>query len=184
MKANDSRRSTSEQWPPRYVSKMNKFINSSGIWNTGKVCMERLKNLLRLVDNTTALLIRSSKRWSMAAAITVGINETDNPMDDDDTLAGSMSTLSGNSKQPRKMRHLWHHWHRSVSDMRNVAKILNIVSCRCENTSNCTLCADFNANVAAVDAIPCLLVTALQIYHRLTVDVAHFLASSQHPHHM
>lgn len=62
--------------------------------------------------------------------------------------------------------------------MRNVAKILGMVSSRCEASINCTLCADYNVNVGAVDAIPCLLVTALQTYHRLTVDVAHFLASS------
>jgi hypothetical protein len=62
--------------------------------------------------------------------------------------------------------------------MRNVAKILSIVSARCESTSACSLCADFSSNVASVDAIPCILVSALQTYHRLTVDVTHFLAST------
>ena len=62
--------------------------------------------------------------------------------------------------------------------MRNVAKILSIVSSRCESTSACSLCADFSSNVASVDAIPCILVSALQTYHRLTVDVTHFLAST------
>ena len=35
-----------------------------------------------------------------------------------------------------------------------------------------------SSNVASVDAIPCILVSALQTYHRLTVDVTHFLAST------
>ena len=62
--------------------------------------------------------------------------------------------------------------------MRNVAKILSMVSARCENTSNCSLCSDYVSNISAVDAIPCILVSALQTYHRLTVDVNHFLAST------
>ena len=62
--------------------------------------------------------------------------------------------------------------------MRNVAKILSIVSARCESSNACSLCADFSSNVASVDAIPCILVSALQTYHRLTVDVTHFLAST------
>ena len=62
--------------------------------------------------------------------------------------------------------------------MRNVAKILAIVSSKCEHSSGCHLCSDYNSNVAAVDAIPCILVSALQTYHRLTVDVNHFLAAS------
>ena len=62
--------------------------------------------------------------------------------------------------------------------MRNVAKILAIVSSKCEHSSGCHLCSDYNSNVAAVDAIPCILVSALQTYHRLTVDVNHFLASA------
>ena len=37
---------------------------------------------------------------------------------------------------------------------------------------------DFNVNPEAVDSIPCLLVSALQTYHRLTVDVSHFLATT------
>ena len=37
---------------------------------------------------------------------------------------------------------------------------------------------DFNANPEAVDSIPCLLVSALQTYHRLTVDVSHFLTTT------
>ena len=93
-------------------------------------------------------------------------------------ISGSTSTLNGTTKYPRKSKHLYHHWHRSVSDMRNVAKILSIVSARCESTSACSLCADFSSNVASVDAIPCILVSALQTYHRLTVDVTHFLAST------
>ena len=93
-------------------------------------------------------------------------------------ITGSTSTLNGTTKYPRKSKHLYHHWHRSVSDMRNVAKILSIVSARCESTSACSLCADFSSNVASVDAIPCILVSALQTYHRLTVDVTHFLAST------
>lgn len=95
------------------------------------------------------------------------------------SFTGSTSTLNGNTgKYPRKSKHLYHHWHRSVSDMRNVAKILSLVSTRCESNSQCSLCADFVANVTAVDAIPCILVAALQTYHRLTVDVTHFLAST------
>ena len=61
-----------------------------GLWNTGKLCVEKIKTLLKLMDNTTSLLIRSSKRWSMAAAITVGIDETDNMLTDEDTLAGKV----------------------------------------------------------------------------------------------
>lgn len=95
-------------------------------------------------------------------------------------FTGSTSTLNGTTKYPRKSRHLYYHWHRSVSDMRNVAKILSIVSARCESTTQCSLCSDFCNNVSAVDAIPCILVSALQTYHRLTVDVTHFLAST-HP---
>ena len=59
-----------------------------------------------------------------------------------------------------------------------MAKILAIVSSKCEHSSGCHLCSDYNSNVAAVDAIPCILVSALQTYHRLTVDVNHFLAAS------
>ena len=95
-------------------------------------------------------------------------------------ITGSTSTLAGiTGKASKRSQYLWRHWHRSVSDLRNVAKILSIVSSRCENVNSCSLCADYNAsNAAAIDAIPCLLVTALQVYHRLTVDVAHFLSST------
>ena len=54
----------------------------------GKTCLEKLKTLLKFLDGTTSLILRSSKRWSMAAAISVGIDETDELMTDEDTLAG------------------------------------------------------------------------------------------------
>ena len=92
-------------------------------------------------------------------------------------FTGSTCTLNG-TQIPKKSRNLYHHWHRSIADMRNVAKILAIVSSKCEHSSGCHLCSDYNSNVAAVDAIPCILVSALQTYHRLTVDVNHFLAAS------
>lgn len=162
------------------VSKLNKFILAQNLWRSGKTCMEKLKALLKVMDSTAALLVRSSKRWSMAAAITVGIeDDTDDMMDDEDTIAGSTCTLNNGTKYHGRSRRLYYHWHRSVSDMRNVAKILNTISSRCETNTQCSLCSDFNANPEAVDAIPCLLVAALQTYHRLTVDVSHFLATSQ-----
>ena len=94
-------------------------------------------------------------------------------------IIGSTCTLNNGSKQFHgRSRRLYYHWHRSVSDMRNVSKILNTISSRCENTTQCSLCSDFNTSPEAVDAIPCLLVAALQTYHRLTIDVSHFLATT------
>ena len=54
----------------------------------GKACLQKIKTLLKFLDGTSSLLLRSSKRWSMAAAISVGIDETDQIMTDEDTLAG------------------------------------------------------------------------------------------------
>ena len=59
----------------------------------GKTCLEKLKTLLKFLDGTTSLILRSSKRWSMAAAISVGIDETDELMTDEDTLAGKKRNL-------------------------------------------------------------------------------------------
>lgn len=157
--------------------KLKKFNVPLGIITQGKTCLEKLKTLLKIIDSTTSILIRSSKRWSLAAAISVGIDEKDEIISDEDTLSGSTCTLNG-TQIPKKSRNLYHHWHRSIADMRNVAKILAIVSSKCEHSSGCHLCSDYNSNVAAVDAIPCILVSALQTYHRLTVDVNHFLAAS------
>ena len=77
------------------VSKLNKFILAQNLWRSGKSCMEKLKALLKVMDSTAALLVRSSKRWSMAAAITVGIeDDTDDMMDDEDTIAGNTAIAS------------------------------------------------------------------------------------------
>ena len=77
------------------VSKLNKFILAQNLWRSGKTCMEKLKALLKVMDSTAALLVRSSKRWSMAAAITVGIeDDTDDIMDDEDTIAGNTAIAS------------------------------------------------------------------------------------------
>ena len=70
------------------MAKFHKLNVSNGLISHGKSCMEKLKTLLKLLDNTTLLIIRSSKRWSMAAAITVGIDNTDELLTDEDTLAG------------------------------------------------------------------------------------------------
>ena len=71
-------------------SKMNKFILAQNLWRSGKTCLEKLKALLKVMDNTTSLLVRSSKRWSMAAAISVGIeHDKDETVDDEDTISGS-----------------------------------------------------------------------------------------------
>ena len=72
------------------VSKMNKFILAQNLWRSGKTCLEKLKALLKVMDNTTSLLVRSSKRWSMAAAISVGIehDDKDETVDDEDTISG------------------------------------------------------------------------------------------------
>jgi hypothetical protein len=64
----------------------------------GKTCLEKLKTLLKFLDGTTSLILRSSKRWSMAAAISVGIDETDELMTDEDTLAGKLLSLSNSSE--------------------------------------------------------------------------------------
>ena len=74
------------------VSKMNKFILAQNLWRSGKTCLEKLKALLKVMDNTTSLLVRSSKRWSMAAAISVGIehDDKDETVDDEDTISGKM----------------------------------------------------------------------------------------------
>ena len=71
-------------------SKMNKFILAQNLWRSGKTCLEKLKALLKVMDNTTSLLVRSSKRWSMAAAISVGIehDDKDETVDDEDTISG------------------------------------------------------------------------------------------------
>ena len=74
--------------PPPPVSKFNV---PNGLLSHGKSCLEKLKTLLKLLDNTTSLIIRSSKRWSMAAAISVGIDETDELLTDEDTLAGKLA---------------------------------------------------------------------------------------------
>ena len=70
------------------MAKTNKFNVPSGLMSQGKTCLEKLKTLLKFLDGTTSLILRSSKRWSMAAAISVGIDETDELMTDEDTLAG------------------------------------------------------------------------------------------------
>ena len=75
-------------------SKPNKFILAQNVWRSGKTCMEKIKALLKVMDSTAAMLVRSSKRWSMAAAITVGIDdENEDNMDDEDTISGRQSTL-------------------------------------------------------------------------------------------
>ena len=70
------------------MAKTNKFNVPNGLVSQGKTCLEKLKTLLKFLDGTTSLILRSSKRWSMAAAISVGIDETDELMTDEDTLAG------------------------------------------------------------------------------------------------
>ena len=70
---------------------VSKFNVPNGLLSHGKSCLEKLKTLLKLLDNTTSLIIRSSKRWSMAAAISVGIDETDELLTDEDTLAGKLA---------------------------------------------------------------------------------------------
>ena len=77
------------------VSKMNKFILAQNLWRSGKTCLEKLKALLKVMDNTTSLLVRSSKRWSMAAAISVGIehDDKDETVDDEDTISGKVITF-------------------------------------------------------------------------------------------
>ena len=77
-------------------SKMNKFILAQNLWRSGKTCLEKLKALLKVMDNTTSLLVRSSKRWSMAAAISVGIehDDKDETVDDEDTISGKTVGLS------------------------------------------------------------------------------------------
>ena len=74
-------------------TKPNKFILAQNVWRSGKTCMEKIKALLKVMDSTAAMLVRSSKRWSMAAAITVGIDdENEDNMDDEDTISGKQST--------------------------------------------------------------------------------------------
>ena len=76
--------------PSAVNSKMNKFILAQNLWRSGKTCLEKLKALLKVMDNTTSLLVRSSKRWSMAAAISVGIeHDKDETVDDEDTISGT-----------------------------------------------------------------------------------------------
>ena len=70
---------------------VSKFNVPNGLLSHGKSCLEKLKTLLKLLDSTTSLIIRSSKRWSMAAAISVGIDETDELLTDEDTLAGKLA---------------------------------------------------------------------------------------------
>ena len=75
-------------------TKPNKFILAQNVWRSGKTCMEKIKALLKVMDSTAAMLVRSSKRWSMAAAITVGIDdENEDNMDDEDTISGRQSTM-------------------------------------------------------------------------------------------
>ena len=73
--------------PSAVNSKMNKFILAQNLWRSGKSCLEKLKALLKVMDNTTSLLVRSSKRWSMAAAISVGIehDDKDETVDDEES---------------------------------------------------------------------------------------------------
>ena len=74
--------------------KPNKFIVAQNVWRSGKTCMEKIKALLKVMDSTASMLVRSSKRWSMAAAITVGIeDENEDNMDDEDTISGRQSTV-------------------------------------------------------------------------------------------
>ena len=68
--------------------KLKKFNVPLGIITQGKTCLEKLKTLLKIIDSTTSILIRSSKRWSLAAAISVGIEEKDEVISDEDTLSG------------------------------------------------------------------------------------------------
>ena len=68
--------------------KLKKFNVPLGIITQGKTCLEKLKTLLKIIDSTTSILIRSSKRWSLAAAISVGIDEKDDTISDEDTLSG------------------------------------------------------------------------------------------------
>ena len=78
------------------MAKSTKFSAAvpNGLINHGKNCLEKIKNLLKFLDGTTSLILRSSKRWSLAAAITVGIDETDELMTDEDTLAGKFSDFT------------------------------------------------------------------------------------------
>jgi len=80
------------------MAKTNKFNVPHGLVNQGKTCLEKLKTLLKFLDGTTSLILRSSKRWSMAAAISVGIDETDELMTDEDTLAGKNNKVKRNPK--------------------------------------------------------------------------------------
>ena len=70
--------------------KLKKFNVPLGIITQGKTCLEKLKTLLKMIDSTTSILIRSSKRWSLAAAISVGIDEKDEVISDEDTLSGKI----------------------------------------------------------------------------------------------
>ena len=63
----------------------------SGLVNQGKSCLEKIKTLLKFLDGTTSMILRNSKRWSMAAAISVGMDENDDLMTDEDTLAGTLT---------------------------------------------------------------------------------------------
>ena len=72
--------------------KLRKPYRSAAL-HQGKTCLEKLKTLLKFLDGTTSLILRSSKRWSMAAAISVGIDETDELMTDEDTLAGKQAFI-------------------------------------------------------------------------------------------
>ena len=76
--------------------KLKKFNVPLGIITQGKTCLEKLKTLLKIIDSTTSILIRSSKRWSLAAAISVGIDEKDEIISDEDTLSGK-NTFFGNN---------------------------------------------------------------------------------------
>ena len=74
--------------------KLKKFNVPLGIITQGKTCLEKLKTLLKIIDSTTSILIRSSKRWSLAAAISVGIDEKDEIISDEDTLSGKNSSTN------------------------------------------------------------------------------------------
>ena len=66
----------------------------SGFWSTSKLCLDKMRRMLKLIDSTTALIIRSSRRWSLAASIAVGFEDTKEFGEDDETIVGKFIVIN------------------------------------------------------------------------------------------